>query len=82
MTTPRYGSYHESKISAFRGAERVAFGRRQAVHHRFEHLGDADAFFRAGENGARSVEADDLLDLPPRFLGLRARQIDLVDDRE
>ena len=30
----------------------------------------------------RAVEADDLLDLPPRLLGLRARQIDLVDDRD
>jgi hypothetical protein len=28
------------------------------------------------------VEADDLLDLPPRLLGLRARQVDLVDDRD
>ena len=28
-----------------------------------------------------AVEADDLLDLPPRLVGLRARQIDLVDDR-
>ena len=27
-----------------------------------------------------AVEADDLLDLPARFLGLRARQVDLVDD--
>ena len=28
-----------------------------------------------------AVEADDLLDLPARLLRLRARQIDLVDDR-
>ena len=59
---------------------RVAFRRRQAMDHRFEHLGDADALFRARQNGARSVEADDLLDLPPRLFGLGAGQIDLVDD--
>ena len=29
-----------------------------------------------------AVEADDLLDLAARLLGLRARQIDLVDDRD
>ena len=33
------------------------------------------------ENGAGPVEADDLLDLSARFLGLGARQVDLVDDR-
>ena len=80
MTTPRYGSYHESKIKAFKGADRIAFRRRQTVDDSFEHVGDADALLRARQNGARPVEADDLLDLAARFLGLRARQVDLVDD--
>ena len=29
-----------------------------------------------------AVEADDVLDLAPRLFGLRARQVDLVDDRD
>ena len=67
-------------MSAFNGADGVPLGRRQPVHHCFEHVGDADAFFRAGQNRARSVEADNFLDLTPRLLRLRAWQIDLVDD--
>ena len=57
----------------------VAGGRRQPAHDRFENLRHAGSLFGAGEHGARSVEADDLLDLPPRFFRLRAREIDLVD---
>ena len=42
---------------------------------------NAGAFLRARENRAAGVEADDFLDLPPRLVRLRARQVDLVDDR-
>ena len=52
------------------------------MHDRFEDLVDAGAFLRARENRVARVEADDVLDLPLRFVGLRARQIDLVDDRD
>ena len=37
---------------------------------------------RAGEDRAARVEADDLLDLAPRLVRLRAGQVDLVDDRD
>ena len=43
---------------------------------------DAGALLGAREDRAARVEADDLLDLPPRLFGLRAGQIDLVDDRD
>ena len=60
----------------------IAGGRRQPMDDRLEDLADADAFLRAGENRAGVVEADDFADLPARLVGLRAGQIDLVDDRE
>ncbi len=59
----------------------VARRRRQPVDHRLQHIGDADAFFRAGQDGMRAVESDDLFDLPARFFGLRAGQVDLVNHR-
>ena len=40
------------------------------------------AFLRAGQDRARAVEADDVLDLAAGFVGLRAGQVDLVDDRD
>ena len=36
--------------------------------------------FALARIGVDAVEADDLFDLAPRLFGLRARQIDLVDD--
>ena len=81
ITTPRYGSYQESKISAFSGASAIARRRRQPMDDRFENFANAHALFGAGENRAGVVEADDLADLPARFVGLRAGQVDLVDDR-
>ena len=38
--------------------------------------------FALASSASVAVEADDLLDLAARLLGLRARQIDLVDDRD
>ena len=81
MTTPRYGSYQESKISALSGASGSPVGGGRRCDDRLEDLVDARALLRARENRAARVEADDLLDLPPRFVRLRAGQIDLVDDR-
>ena len=69
-------------MSAFSGASGSPFGRRQPRDDGFEDVADADAFLGAGENRARRVEADDLFDLPPALLDLRAGQIDLVDDRD
>ena len=43
---------------------------------------NARAFLGAGQDRRAAVEADDVLDLPLALVGLRARQIDLVDDRE
>src|SRR5687768_11662859 len=53
----------------------------EARDDRLENVADAGAFFRARQDGAAAVEADDVLDLPLALLGLRARQVDLVDDR-
>ena len=43
---------------------------------------DADARLGRRQDGVGRVEADDLLDLPLRLVDLRARQVDLVDDRD
>ena len=60
----------------------IARRRRQPLDDGFEDLVDAGALFRAREDRAARIEADDLLDLPLRLVGLRAGQIDLVDDRD
>ncbi len=52
------------------------------MHHRFENLLDAAAVLAAGEDGGVAVEADDLFELALRLVGLRRRQVDLVDDRD
>ncbi len=61
---------------------RITGGRRQPRHDRFENFRYAGAGLGAGQQRMIAVEPDDIGDLTPRFLGLRARQIDLVDDRE
>ena len=58
----------------------VALGRREAGHDRLEDLLGADAFLGAGKDGALGRKTDDLFDLPARLVGLRARQVDFVDD--
>jgi len=55
---------------------------RQPLHDGLQDVADADALLRAGQDGVAAVESDDVLDLVPDHLGLRARQIDLVDDRD
>ena len=40
------------------------------------------AFLRARQNRVARVEADDVLDLALGFVGLRAGEVDLVDDRD
>src|SRR4029453_13955562 len=60
----------------------IAGRRRQPGDDGLKNLDDALALLGARQDGARRVEADDLLDLPADVFGLRARQIDLVDDRD
>ncbi len=43
---------------------------------------DAGALFRARQNRLARIEPDDVFDLALGFVRLRARQIDLVDDRD
>ena len=81
---------HDAAIRVVPGVEdqrlerrgRIAIRRRHARHHRLENVDDAGAFLGAGEDGGVAVEADDLLDLAARLFGLRAGQVDLVDDRD
>jgi hypothetical protein len=54
----------------------------EALNDRFEDVSRAGAFLRAGQNRGRRIEADDVLDLPLALVRLRAREIDLVDDRD
>ncbi len=60
----------------------IALRRGQPVDDRFENLVDPRALLGAREDRVARVEADDFLDLTLRFVGLRARQVDLVDDRD
>ena len=60
----------------------ITLRRRQALDDGLEDVLDAAAFLGAGEDGGRAIEPDDLLDLAARLLGLRAGQVDLVDDRD
>ena len=60
----------------------IAGGRRQPRHDGFENLRHPGAHLRARQNRSRPVESDDVLDLSAGLLGLGARQIDLVDDRD
>ncbi len=69
-------------MSAFRGASGSPFGGGMRRDDGLEDVGDPDAFLGRGQNGLARVEPDDLLDLPAGLLGLRAGQIDLVDDRD
>ena len=82
ITTPRYGSYHESKISAFSGASGSPVGRWKRRDDGLEDVVGAGALLGAGQDGGAAVEADDVLDLTLALVGLRAGQVDLVDDRD
>ena len=53
----------------------------EALDDRLEDVAGAGAFLGAGEDRRRCVEADDVLDLALALVRLRARQVDLVDDR-
>ena len=60
---------------------RIALGRRQPVHDRFQHLGDVLTGLRRDENRVGGVEPDHVLDLLLDLVGLGGRQIDLVEHR-
>ncbi len=49
---------------------------------RLQDLVNAGAFLGPGPHGAAGVEPDDLLNLSLGLVGLGAREIDLVDDRD
>ena len=81
---------HDAAVGVVPGVEdqrlerRVGIARRRVEPRddRLENLADARAFLGAGENRRRGVEADDVLDLALALVRLRARQVDLVDDRD
>jgi hypothetical protein len=56
----------------------VALRRRHEVDDGLEDLVDPDALLGGGEDGVGGVDADDVLDLLPRLLRLRAGKVDLV----
>ena len=57
-------------------------GRRNIRHDAFQHGFGADTILGAGQDGPGAVQADDVLELPFDPLGIGARKIDLVDDRQ
>ena len=68
-------------MSALSGASGSPFGGMEPGHDRLEDVAGSRAFLGAGQDRGGCVEADDVLDLPLALLRLRARQVDLVDDR-
>ena len=79
--TPRYESYHESKISALSGASGSPFGGGTSRTIASSTSADALAGLGAGENRVVRFESDEVFDLFDRFLRFGARQIDLIDYR-
>ena len=64
------------------GCVAIAGRRRQALHDRFEDLVDVQARFGRDADGARRIDADDVLDLLLDALLVGRRQVDLVQDGE
>ena len=60
----------------------VADGSRDAEHDLVEQLLDADAGLRADPQHVARVAADDVRDLRGVAVGVRGRQVDLVEDRD
>ena len=60
----------------------IPLRRRNVVHDGLEDIGDADARLARAKHGVRRIKADDVFNLPLRALRIRARQVDLVDDRD
>ena len=61
---------------------RVALGRGQPVHDRFEHVRDAEPGLGRDLERVMGVEPDHVLDLLAHLFRLRRRQVDLVQDRD
>ena len=81
--------HHHSEIGVVPGIDEqrlerraaLAFGRRQALHDGLQHLGDAIAGLGRDFDAMRGIEPDHVLDLLAHPLGLRRRQVNLVEDR-
>ncbi len=69
-------------ISAFSGAAGSPFGRRHAGDDGFEDILDPQAGLGAGQNGVGGIDADHVLDFFAGPIGVRRRQIDLVQHRD
>ena len=79
LTTPRYWSKCESKISACSGASGSPTGRRDALDHRVEQLGHALAGLGADAQDLVGRDAEHVLDLGRVAVGVGRRQVDLVE---
>src|SRR5262249_62390320 len=66
----------------FEGRLRIPPWRRNGANDPFQHLWDPPPFLSAGEDRFAAIETDDLLDLLPHPLRVRAWEIDLVDHRQ
>ena len=79
LTTPRYWSKWESKMSACSGASGSPTGRRDALDDGVEQLGDALAGLGADAQDLVGRDAEHLLDLRGVAVGVGGRQVDLVE---
>ena len=85
LTTPRYWSYWESKMSACSGASGSPFGAGMRSHDRVEQLVDAVAGLGRDAQDVVGRDAEHRLDLHRVAIGVGGRQVDLVqrgDDLE
>ncbi len=79
---PLVGIVEGIKDQGLQGGIGVAVGRRDVPDHSLQHVLHADPLLGGDQRGVGGVQADDVLDLLADLLGLRGRQVDLVDDRE
>jgi hypothetical protein len=60
------------------GRVRIALRRRNTMHNRFEHIGDADALLGTDQNGVLRIQPDHLLDLLSDTFRLGSRQVEFI----
>ena len=81
-TTPRYWSNSESKIRARGGGLGLAVGRRDPLHDRLQHVGDPFSRLGRDPQSLTGIAAEQVRNLGRDAVGVRPRQIHLVEDRD
>ena len=76
------GIVHRVKDQRLQRCRRVSLRRRNLFYNLLQNLLDADAVLRRNQGSVLRLNTDDVLDLLLYPFGIRARKIDLINDRE